>query len=71
MPLLYPDEAAHIVGEIGEPDLHGRPRQADGSDEQSKAVLLSCEHRLYGGAHRAAFAFIWVGVRSEPGLRRK
>src|SRR5215217_3104864 len=67
--LLYPDEAAHIVGEIGETDLHGGPRQPDGSDEQSKAVLLSCEHRLYGGAHlRARGVRLHLG-RGEIGAR--
>ena len=30
VPLLDPDEAAHIVGEIGEADLHGSACKADG-----------------------------------------
>ena len=31
---LQEEEAAHIIDDIGQPDPHGGPRYADGSDEQ-------------------------------------
>jgi hypothetical protein len=43
---LQPGESGEVVGEIGECDLGGRPRQADGADHQSEAALLGGEDVL-------------------------
>jgi hypothetical protein len=37
---LQPEQAAHVVDEVGEADLGYRPRQAEGAHEQAHPVLL-------------------------------
>ena len=40
------EEALQMVGQIGQTDLHLRPRLSDGADEQLHAVLLVREDGL-------------------------
>ena len=45
-PVLQPDQAAHVVGEVGETDLHRGAGNADGAHDEPHPVLLTCEHVL-------------------------
>lgn len=46
-----PDEAAHIVGKIGEADLHFGSRDTDGSHKETHWSLLAGEDMFDGAAH--------------------
>lgn len=46
------DQAIEVVGEIGERRFGLGPRQADGADEQSEAVLLVREDIFDARANR-------------------
>ena len=47
---LQVDQAFHVEGHIGHPDLRRGSRDADGSDEQTHAALLLAEDMLDAGA---------------------
>src|SRR5665213_354350 len=58
---LEPDEAAHVVGKIGEADFDPGPRDPDGPDAKTHQTLLVREDMLDGGSN---FRFPGVG---DPG----
>ena len=41
-----PDEAPHVVGKVGEPDLHAGSGKADRADCQIEQTLLMRKHML-------------------------
>jgi hypothetical protein len=43
---LEPDQTLHVVDKIGHADLQSRPGHADGSHEQSHALLLMSKDML-------------------------
>ncbi len=43
------DVSEHVVGDICHADLHARPADADGSDEELHLVFLPGEDMLDGG----------------------
>src|SRR5918994_6704991 len=82
---LQPEQAAHVVDEVGEADLGRRPRKADGAHEQTHPVLLLGEDVLdmspYGGLrrvrlgraarHRAPLWLLAMDVAHEHALAQK
>ena len=78
-----PDHSAHVVGEVGEPDLHLGPGEADGSDDHAHGPLLPGEDMLDAGAdlglrgvgargaprHRLALRLLAMDPAREAGLR--
>lgn len=60
------DEAAHVVGEIGEADLYSRPSYADGLDEESYQPLFMREHMFDRAAH---FRLLHIGDARALGHR--
>ena len=49
-----PDEAPHVVGKVGEPDLHAGSRKADRADCQIEQTLLMRKHMLFVASRRGA-----------------
>src|ERR1700712_4667979 len=50
-PELEPYEAAHVVGEVGQPDLDPGALETDGADDEPHQSLLVCEHMFDRAAH--------------------
>ena len=46
-----PDEAPHVVGKVGEPDLHAGLGKADRADCQIEQTLLMRKHMFDGAAN--------------------
>ena len=59
-----PDEAAHVVDEVGEADLHGRPGKTEGADDEAHRPLLPGEDMFDAGADLRS-----RGVRPRRSLR--
>jgi hypothetical protein len=67
------DQAVKVVGEVGERQFGFCTRQANGADEQAKAVLLMGEDVLDPGANRGLLgigACVACGIGLPAGLRR-
>jgi hypothetical protein len=76
---IEPDEPAHVVGEVGQADLHFRPPQTDRANDEAHRPFLVSEHMLDRGAdfrlerigaagalgHRLALGLVAVNPRDE------